>query len=107
MNQEHSNNIRPQSRFTGSVGGLIGNSILYMLLCIVPIVGWAIGTNRMIRWVLSNMTIDGMAMEFTGRWGRVFLKIFWCLIPIVGGFIFVKRVIGWAVENTHVCPIKN
>ena len=91
-----------ESKFHGSTLGLVGNLLLFWILCIIPIVGWAIGLSRLVKWVFGNMTIDGQCLEFHGLWPEVFLKWFWNLVPIVGVFIFCKKVVQWGVERTHL-----
>ena len=99
--------VQGESRFTGGVVGYIGTYFLALLLCLIPIVGFAIAFCYFARWQWGHTVIDGRRMRFDGKWTDFWVKsIIWALLTIVtlgifAFWIFVK-IQHWIISNVHV-----
>lgn len=97
-----------ESKFTGGVLGLIGQSLLCGLLTTVTCgiaAPWAIC--MFINWFFKHTTIDGKTLSFTGKGGKLIGQwIKWMLLTIVTlgiyGFWVPVKAIKWVVSNVHV-----
>ena len=95
------------SKFTGGLLGLIGISILMVLLSVVTLgigLPWALCMRQ--RWYAKHTHIDGMQLTFDGTGGQLFGKyIVWVLLTIVTIGIFSLwiplKMQAWITENTH------
>lgn len=96
-----------ESKFTGRLIGLIGISILQMLLVAITLgIGtpWAVCMKE--RWIAKHTIIDGKQLRFDGTGGQLFGKyIIWFLLTIVTLGIYslwlTIKMKKWVVSHTH------
>ena len=100
-----------ESKFTGGLLGLIGISILEILIITFTFglaAPWAICMRE--RWIAEHTIIDGHQLVFDGTGGQLFGNyIKWFLLTIVTFGIYglwlginMKK---WVVKHTHQVPV--
>ena len=96
-----------ESKFTGSLLGLIGINMLQFLLTFFTLgIGapWAMCIKQ--RWIAKHTVIDGRRHRFDGTGGQLFGKyILWFLLLIVTlgiyGFWLNINMHKWMTQHTH------
>lgn len=93
-----------ESFFDGGVLGWIGHSILFVLLCIIPIIGVPFGLCNMGRWIASHTVINGNRLRFTGSAGSLLGSwIIWVVLTVITvgiyGFWVPTKVMKWIAQN--------
>lgn len=96
-----------ESKFTGSVLGLIGVSIAAMLMTVFTLgigLPWAICYVE--RWNIEHSKIDGRQIIFCGKGSALLCKcLVWAglIIVTLGIYLFVLPISyrKWIVSNTH------
>ena len=96
-----------KSKFTGRLLGLWVNGFLAGLFCVITLgfgAPWALC--YMMKWVASNIYIDGRQLVFKGTGGSLlghYLK--WYILTVITcgiyGFWLYIKMIRWVVERTH------
>lgn len=97
-----------QSKFTGSLLGLIGINILTGILISVTFgiaTPWAICMKQ--DWITRHTIIDGKQLYFDGTGGELIGKyIIWWLLTLVTcgiyGFWLSLKMEDWVVSHTHI-----
>lgn len=96
-----------QSKFTGSLLGLIGvNLVQYLLILITLGFGapWAICVKQ--RWIARHTVIDGKQLVFDGTGAQLFGNyIKWFLLTVITlgiyGFWLDIKIKQWVTKHTH------
>ena len=97
-----------ESRFNGGLLGLIGITLLGLLLVVVTL---TIGTPWVVcmieRWYAKHTVIDGKQLYFDGTGGQLFGKyLLWLLLTIITVGIFGLwlgiKMKQWTVKHTHM-----
>jgi len=96
-----------ESKFTGGLLGLIGITILQMLVMIITLgigVPWAVVIKE--RWTTDHTIINGKQLYFDGNGGQLFGNyIKWLLLTIITlgiyGFWLNIKMKQWVVSHTH------
>ena len=96
-----------ESKFTGTLLGLIGINILQFLLTLLTLVigaPWAICLKQ--RWLADHTIIDGHRHRFDGTGGVLFgAYILWFLLVIatlgIYGFWLNVKLRKWMTAHTH------
>lgn len=96
-----------ESKFDGGLLGLIGISILQVLLITVTLglgAPWAVCMQE--RWMAKHTIIDGRRLTFDGKGGQLFGKyIVWLLLTIITlgiySFWLGIKMKQWVVSHTH------
>ncbi len=97
----------PESVFTGGLWGLIGISLLQMIIVIFTLgfgVPWAICVQQ--RWIAEHTFIDGKQLVFDGKGGQLFgnyIKWFFLTLITLGiyGFWLSINMQKWITKHTH------
>ena len=95
------------SKFTGGLLGLIGVSIVQVLLIIFTLgiaTPWAVCYKE--RWLADKTIIDGRQLHFDGSGGALFGQfIKWLLLTLITlgiyGFWLNIKMKKWVIQNTH------
>ena len=91
-------------KFTGGAGGWFLNHILFGLMCLIPIVGFAFAQVRLLKWKTRNTVIGGSRLIFKGNGFSLFGKYFvYGLLTMITFGIFALfvpvRLLRWEVSN--------
>ena len=97
-----------ESKFNGGLLGLIGISILQILLTVCTLgiaFPWAVCMKE--SWLAKHTVIDGRQLYFDGNGGQLFGNyIKWFLITIITlgiyGFWLDIKMKQWVVKHTHM-----
>ena len=97
-----------ESKFTGGLLGLIGISILQILLTVITLglaYPWAVCMKE--RWIAKHTIIDGKRLVFDGTGMQLIGKyIIWWLLTIITFGIYAFwlniKMKQWVVKHTHM-----
>ena len=97
-----------ESKFTGSLLGLIGINLLQALIIILTFglaAPWAICMKE--RWIARHTIIDGRQLVFDGTGGQLFGNyIKWFLLTLITlgiyGFWLDIKMKQWITKHTHM-----
>ena len=97
-----------ESKFNGSLLGLIGVNLLQVLLITITLgiaAPWAICMKE--RWIARHTVIDGQQLVFDGTGGQLFGNyIKWFLLTIITlgiyGFWLDIKMKQWLTKHTHM-----
>ena len=97
-----------ESKFNGGLLGLIGITLLQLLLTIITLgfgTPWAVCMKE--RWIAKHTIVDGKQLYFEGTGGQLFGKyLLWLLLTIITIGIFGLwlgiKMKQWTVKHTHM-----
>jgi uncharacterized membrane protein YjgN (DUF898 family) len=78
-------------QFNGTAGGIFVAMLVNWLYGLIPIVGWALGTNYFGRWIAKNSKVNGQDVKFTATLGDTFWFILGNVLLVIitlGIYIF-------------------
>ncbi|MBD5460496.1 MAG: DUF898 domain-containing protein, partial [Lachnospiraceae bacterium] len=96
-----------ESRFTGSVGGWLGQHLLSALIIVVTLgLGKAAAERRILSWKAEHTEIGGSPLVFSGTGGQLFVKylLLWILTPLTLGIyalLFPVKLLRWKYSCTE------
>ena len=96
-----------ESKFTGGLLGMIGISILQVLITILTLglgAPWAVCLKE--KWIASHTVIDGQQLTFDGNGMQLFgTYIKWLLLTIITlgiySFWLTIKMKQWVAKHTH------